>query len=196
MVATSANAWATSMSTGLMSPGSTWNRLSAPSTDFLSRIGSACTDRKPASSASTANLGQRSPAAARSRFTTGAPGAIAVETRAFFDLNLEQLEHPHGRARRSHQPQTAIGRRHHQTPRRRHRAPRRSDRSTASTARRRRSRPRACPPVRRGYGPVSLLWASHLRRPDHTPATCGPDGCLRGRDRTTEPGREHPRICP
>ena len=50
-----------------------WNRLSAPMTAPRSRIGKACTEWKPAASASAANRGQRPSTVARSWFTTGSP---------------------------------------------------------------------------------------------------------------------------
>ncbi len=54
-------------------PSSVLSRLRAPMVTSRSRIGSACTDRKPASTARGSNRGRGPPAAARQWFTIGWP---------------------------------------------------------------------------------------------------------------------------
>ena len=108
-----------------------------------------------------ANRGQRSSTVARSS-SPRAPRPVAVEARAFLGLKLEQLEHPHGLARRRHHPQAAVGCDQHQAGRGdvEHSTQRSA---TASTTRRRRSRRRACQPAPRRSWRVSLLLGMNLR---------------------------------
>ena len=47
--------------------------------------------------------------------TTGFAGAVAVQARTLLGLDLEELEHAHGLARRGHHPQVAVGRDQHET---------------------------------------------------------------------------------
>ena len=73
-----------------------------------SRMGRACTDRKPG----VEGLGREArPAAVRGGQVLvhdRLAGAVAVEARSFLGLELEQLEQAHRLARRGHHPQLAV----------------------------------------------------------------------------------------
>ena len=79
-----------------------------------SRMGSACTEWKPAASASGANRGQRPSTVGQVLVHDRLAGAVAVEARAFLGLQLEQLQHAHGLAGGGHHPQVAVGRDQHE----------------------------------------------------------------------------------
>ena len=80
-----------------------------------SRMGKACTEWKPAPSASAANRGQRLLADGEVLVHDRLAAAVTVQAGTFLGLQLEQFQEPHGLAGGGHHPQVAVGPGQHET---------------------------------------------------------------------------------